>query len=414
MTRQRKKYDLDRVVRLIITIVSVGAAVYVIKYLSPVLLPFLFGFILAYILEPLVSAIQRVMPWHNRPVAVVLSILTVAVAIYGAGWLLIPYVVSEVSEMGVLMTKYAQSSLTNVAYVPDTINNYLRQYLDYRQIYNFLSKEQWIKLINSVATGTWSFVGGTMSIVLSVASWLIVLLYMFFVMLDFDKLSRAFKSAVPRRWRRPAFRVLADVQHTMSSYFRGQALVSFFVGIIFAIEFYIIGLPMAIVFGLFIGLLNMVPYLQLISIPVAAFLCLVASVATGGSFWAMFGWTILAYIICQAIQDLVLIPTIMKQQMGLNPAIVFLALSLWAYVLGFVGLIIGLPLTSLLISYYSEYVLGVPSPLGRRGRRARFSGTDTDTTDTRFWYKSLRPKLPGNYNNAQPDNRQTTDGNSHR
>ena len=123
------------------------------------------------------------------------------------------------------------------------------------------------------------------------------------------------------------------------------------VGVIFAVEFYIIDLPMAIAFGLFIGLLNMVPYLQLVSIPIAAFLCLVASVATGGSFWVLFAWTVGAYLLCQAIQDLVLMPHIMKQQMGLNPAIIFLSLSIWGYVLGFVGLIIALPLTRLIISY---------------------------------------------------------------
>jgi predicted PurR-regulated permease PerM len=62
---------------------------------------------------------------------------------------------------------------------------------------------------------------------------------------------------------------------------------------------------------------------------------------------------------------MVLTPTIMKQQMGLRPAIIFLALSIWSYVLGFIGLIIALPLTTLIISYYSEYVLHVPNPLHR-------------------------------------------------
>ena len=126
---------------------------------------------------------------------------------------------------------------------------------------------------------------------------------------------------------------------------------------------------MAIAFGMFVGLLNMVPYLQLVSIPIAAFLCLVATAATGASFWVMFAWVIVAYIICQVIQDMVLIPTIMKNQMGLNPAIIFLSLSLWVYVLGFIGLIIGLPLTTLIISYYCEYVLHQPNPLHKTKKK---------------------------------------------
>lgn len=126
---------------------------------------------------------------------------------------------------------------------------------------------------------------------------------------------------------------------------------------------------MAIAFGMFVGLLNMVPYLQLVSIPIAAFLCLVATAATGASFWVMFAWVIAAYIICQVIQDMVLIPTIMKSQMGLNPAIIFLSLSLWVYVMGFIGLIIGLPLTTLIISYYCEFVLHQPNPLHKSKKK---------------------------------------------
>ena len=113
---------------------------------------------------------------------------------------------------------------------------------------------------------------------------------------------------------------------------------------------------MAIVLGLFIGLLNMVPYLQLISIPIAAVLCLVSTVSSGANFWEMFGLTILVYCISQVIQDLILIPKIMGKYMGLNPAIIFLSLSIWGALLGFVGLIIAVPLTTLLLAYYERYI----------------------------------------------------------
>ena len=364
---ESRKYDFDRVVRLVISIITIVVLVYVINYLTPVLWPFVLGFILAYILEPIVEWIQRVTHLRKRIVPVVITLVLVIALLVGAFWLLIPYLVDEFTSMGHMLTAYARSSF-NIPYVPSVIHDYIREYLDIDQITSWLSKEQGMKVINQVATGTWSFLGGTMSAILSVASWFIVLLYMFFIMLDFDKLSHMLKGAIPRKYRKMSFKIINDVQETMSRYFRGQAMVSFFVGVIFAIEFYIIGLPMAIVFGLFIGVLNMVPYLQLVSIPIAAFLCLVASVATGGSFWVLFGWTILAYLICQVIQDLVLIPAIMKSQMGLNPAIIFLALSLWAYVLGFIGLIIALPLTTLIISYYCEYVLHEPNPLYARSK----------------------------------------------
>ena len=358
----QKKYDFDRVVRLVLTVISIGIGIWLVNYLSPVLMPFVVGFILAYIIEPLVEWLQRKLRIKTRAVAVVLALVIVIAVITGLLWLVIPYLIDEFGAMSKQLAAYAKSSF-NIPYLPTEINDFIQRYIDVEKINEIFSKQEWMDVINKAVSGAWSVVGGTMSVILNIVSWFIVLLYMFFILLDFNKLSRAFKAAIPRKYRRMALRIFGDVADTMSRYFRGQAAVSFFVGVIFAIEFYIIGLPMAIAFGLFVGLLNMVPYLQLISIPIAAFLCLVATAATGGSFWVMFGWVILAYIICQVIQDMVLIPTIMKNQMGLNPAIIFLSLSLWVYVLGFIGLIIGLPLTTLIISYYCEFVLHQPNPL---------------------------------------------------
>jgi predicted PurR-regulated permease PerM len=364
----QKKYDLDRVVRLVLTVISVAVGVWLVNYLSPVLMPFVVGFILAYIIEPLVEWLQHKAHIRARGVAVVLALVIVVAVITGLCWLIIPYLIDEFGVMSKQLAAYAKSSL-RIPYVPAEINEFIQRYIDIEKFNELFSKQQWMDLINKAVSGAWSVVGGTMSVIFSIVSWFIVLLYMFFILLDFNKLSHGFKAAIPAKYRRMALRIFGDVADTMSRYFRGQAAVSFFVGVIFAIEFYIIGLPMASSFCMFVGLLNMVPYLQLISIPIAAFLCLVATAATGTSFWVMFAWVIAAYIICQVIQDMVLIPTIMKSQMGLNPAIIFLSLSLWVYVLGFIGLIIGLPLTTLIISYYCEFVLHQPNPLHKTKKK---------------------------------------------
>ena len=364
----QKKYDFDRVVRMVLTLISVGVGVWLVNYLSPVLIPFVVGFILAYLIEPLVEWLQHKARIKSRGLAVVLALVIVIAVITGLCWLIIPYLVDEFGQMSKQLAAYAKSSL-RIPYVPAEINEFIQRYIDLEKINEIFSKQQWMEIINKAASGAWTVVGSTMSVFFSILSSFIVLLYMFFILLDYNKLSRAFKAAIPAKYRRMSLRIFNDVADTMRRYFRGQAAVSFFVGVIFAIEFYIIGLPMAIAFGMFVGLLNMVPYLQLVSIPIAAFLCLVATAATGGSFWVMFAWVIVAYIICQVIQDMVLIPTIMKNQMGLNPAIIFLSLSLWVYVMGFIGLIIGLPLTTLIISYYCEYVLHQPNPLHKSKKK---------------------------------------------
>ena len=355
----RKKYDLDRTVRLVLTVVVVALAVYLIDYLSSILLPFVVGCLLAYMLEPMVRFFMRLFHLKKRLFPALLTMVLFFGSIIAIFWSLIPSIIDDFVEMGKLLGKYIRHEVSSTT-MPDWMVQFVNDYLSAEKLESMFSKEQLYEFFKSVMSGTVSVVGTTLHVVIAITSWLIALLYMFFVLIDYDIIARGFKGSIPRPYRCTVLRIFNDVTATMSRYFRGQALVSLFVGIIFAIEFSIIDLPMGIVFGLMIGVLNMVPYLQLVSIPFAAFLCVVQSVATGAPLWPLFGWTFAAYCICQLIQDVVLIPTIMRSQMGLRPAIVFLALAIWSYVLGFIGLIIALPVTSLLIAYYNEFVLHVP------------------------------------------------------
>ena len=142
----------------------------------------------------------------------------------------------------------------------------------------------------------------------------------------------------------------------MSDYFRGQSLVALCVGILFSIGFVIIDFPLAIGFGLFVGMLNIVPYLQTVALVPTVFLALVKAANTGGDFWWILGTAGIVFLVVQVIQESILIPRIMNKVMGLNPAVILLSLSIWGSLLGLVGMIIALPATSLLLSYYRRFL----------------------------------------------------------
>lgn len=368
MEYQRKEFTLDRIVRLAIGIAVVGAILWLLNYLKGVLLPFAVACLVAYMINPVVEWNKRVLRLKGRTVPTILTLLEVALVVTGLLWLLVPYVYEESHRMVLMLTEYVQAQL-HVPYLPAAIHEFVKQYIDLEYIQSLLTREQWMSLLTEAANQTWSFVNGTVSLVLAMCSWVLVLMYIIFILVDYDKIMSGFKMAVPSRYRKVTFRLFEDMKTSMNHYFRGQALIASIVGVMFAIGFTIIGLPMGIVLGLFIGLLNMVPYLQLISIPIATMLCLVSSVSTGDSFWEMTGWMALVYIVVQATQDLVLTPKIMGKSMGLNPAIMLLSLSIWGVLLGFIGLIVALPLTTLIISYYNEYVM----PRRRRADAAEVS-----------------------------------------
>lgn len=219
-----------------------------------------------------------------------------------------------------------------------------------------LTTQEWSSLIESALSASWKIISGSISVLLGVVSWFIVILYVIFIMIDYDRLNQGMRHMVPPKYRSIVFRIGNDIKDSMNHYFRGQALVALCVGILFSIGFLIVGLPMAIVLGMFIGLLNMVPYLQLISIVPTTLLCVVYSLDSHVEFWNIWGACIVVYVVVQMIQDFFLTPKIMGTAMGLNPAIILLSLSVWGSLLGFVGLIIALPLTTLLLSYYARYI----------------------------------------------------------
>ena len=353
---QRTPFTLDRVVRLIITLAVIFGMIWLINILKDVLLPFLVACIIAYMFEPFVQHNRRLLRLKGRVSAVFITLFEVLFFLSIILYFLVPMIGSELKDMSAIMKTYASSKIS-VKFLPDEVQHLLRESFDFHRIGDMFAQQDWMPVVTDTLRATWEVLTSGWSVILGIVSWLIVILYVVFIMIDYEKLERGFKSMIPKKMQPLASSITHDIVNNMNRYFRGQALIAFLVGIMFAIGFAIVGLPMAIMLGLFIGLLNLVPYLQIISIVPTAVLCLVYAVGGGGDFWTLFGECVLVYFVVQAIQDLFLTPKIMGKAMGLNPAIILLSLSVWGTLLGFIGLIIALPLTTLLISYYRHFIV---------------------------------------------------------
>lgn len=347
----RRPYTLDRVVRLLISVAFVVGAIWLIDKLHGVLLPFLVAWVIAYILEPVVQFNKRIFKLKKRFGAVLLALLEATIVLTALFIIFVPPIITEIHDMSEIIRHYLDSS-TGIPLLSAGVNEFLRQHIDFKEISEMLSSQDMESLLGSVGT----LLSDGIDIIMGIFNWFVVLLYVIFIMIDYDRLISGFRRLVPPKYRRIVFKVFGDVQNSMDHYFRGQGLVSMCVGIIFAIGFAIIGLPLGVILGLTIGVLNMVPYLQLISIVPCTLLCMVSAVDGDAGFWILWWECMGLYIVCQAIQDLFLTPKIMGKYMGLNPAVILLSLSVWGCLLGFIGLIIALPLTTLMLAYYDNYI----------------------------------------------------------
>lgn len=151
------------------------------------------------------------------------------------------------------------------AAIPGTVANFIKEHIDMLKINEALNEDRIAQTIRDVLPQVWAIFTQSVNVVVSIFTSFIILLYTFFILLDYEAIAKGWIKLVPVKHRDTTIKIVNDVQEGMNKYFRGQAVVAFCVGILFSIGFLIIDFPLAIGFGLFIGLLNMVPYLQLIA-----------------------------------------------------------------------------------------------------------------------------------------------------
>lgn len=352
----QKKITFDSFIRGVLAALVVFCVLYLINKLSGVLLPFFIAWLIAYLLHPFVTFFQYKLKLKSR----VLSIFTIMLLFLGIialiFWGVVPPLIDEFAKVKNLISVYFIEG-TKQADIPGTVANFIKEHIDMMKIEEALNFENVGHIIQKGVPQVWSFLAGSMNVIISIFASFIVLIYMFFILLDYENLSDGWIKLIPVKHRGITQQIFNDVKDGMNRYFRGQSLIALCVGILFSIGFLIIDFPLAIGFGLFIGLLNMVPYLQLIALIPTVLLALLKAADTGQNFWWILFLALMVFAVVQIIQDAVITPKVMGKAMGLNPAIILLSLSIWGSLMGIVGMIIALPATSLLISYYRRYVI---------------------------------------------------------
>ena len=351
-----KPFTFDRVVRLLIGLTVLILLYLLVQRLSSVLLPFVVAWLLAYLLQPFVKFFQYKLKFKSRVLSILATLLLFFTSVAGLVMFLAPLVTSELEKIAQL--NILNSKLLNVnTLMPLSWQNELSAYISGLDIQTILKDENIMASLKKIAPQIWSLVNGSLDFVLGLSVVVIVLLYLIFILLDFEDIASSWITIIPPQYRTMVMEITNDLESGMNRYFRGQALVALIVGVLFAIGFSIIQLPLAIVMGLLIGLLTMVPYLKAILLIPCVALGWLQSVEMGRPFGAVLLSIAVVFVLIQAFEDLFLTPHIMGRVTGLNPAVILLSLSVWGSLMGVVGMIIALPLTTLIISYYKRFVL---------------------------------------------------------
>ena len=353
---QKKAITFDSFIRGFIGLVIFVGIIMLLNRLSSVLLPFFLAWLISYLLFPVVKFFQYRCRLKFRILGILCTFIIVGGLLTGLFMIMIPPMIEESVRVKDLLVAYITNDAT-MSNIPNMIEDFIREHLTVKDAKALVTQDGFIDAIKQGVPKVWAVISQSISILSSVFTITMVLLYTLFILLDYEKISSGWVDLLPQRYRKFAVQLVNDVTQGMNLYFRGQGCVALCVGILFSIGFLIIGFPMAIGLGMFIGLLNMVPYLQLVGFIPTILLAVVKAADTGESFWIIMLGALIVFAVVQIIQDTILTPRIMGHVMGMNSAIILLSLSIWGSLLGILGMIIALPLTTLLITYYQKYVI---------------------------------------------------------
>lgn len=348
-----KEITFDKFIRWAGIVTLVIAVLYITNYLSEVLLPFFIAWFFAYLLYPVVKFIENKLHIKVRAISILLAMGAAIAIVGGVIWLIIPPMIDQFDKLGEVLTRWVhQTTHTN------NLTMLIKEWLQDNQttIERFLKSKDFSDALKTTMPKVFSVVSQTATVLMSIVASMITLLYMFFILLDYETLTANWVRIFPKKNRPFWSALMKDVERELNNYIRGQGMVALCMGIMFCIGFTIIGFPMAIGLGILIGIMDLVPYLHTFALIPTAFLAMLKAADTGQNFWVVFGLAVLVFCVVQVITDMVVTPKIMGKAMGLNPAILLLSLSIWGALLGFLGLIVALPLTTLLIAYWQRYV----------------------------------------------------------
>lgn len=319
--------------------------------LSGVLFPFIFAFIFAYLCAPIVEVLEK------RGFPRWLSSLLIILIVVGILTLFFIFVIPTIIDQFNQLLNQTQAMVENTNYqleiskLKKTLNGFG---IPQKQVDEIVSHyiEPSLKEV-----GTWIFsrigfvIKNLAGILEGVFNLILIPLLSFYILKDFRKFETFTRTKILVS-QRGLIKYLVKIDDILSSYIRGILLTSSLVGIVTTIILSIFNTPFAIVIGILTGVLNLIPSVgMLINIGVAALVYLF----TPGDFWTNTIITASVIIVLHAVNAYVIEPKIIGHKLGLHPVILLASLFICAHLFGFLGLLFGVPLAAIIVSFINEW-----------------------------------------------------------
>lgn len=318
-----------------------AAAALLVGLLAPVLAPFVVAGVLAYILHPAVQAlVRRRVP---RPLAALLVEFAALVALLALFLLLVPVVAKQLPLLRDQIPLLADRLNTSVA--PWLARLGVEVSLDSASIKAFVLKYLDANLEEGIATVLNSArIGGSLLLTV-VGNGILIPIVLFYLLIDWPNLIARVQALVPPRHLASVMAFIDECDAVLGQFLRGQLLLMGSLAVFYSAGLALFGFNLALPVGIFTGLAVFIPY---IGFGLGLILALLAALLQFGSLYGLMAVAVV-YGIGQVVESFVLTPRLVGERIGLNPLAVIFALLAFGHLLGFVGVLIALPVTAVLL-----------------------------------------------------------------
>jgi predicted PurR-regulated permease PerM len=320
-----------------------------------VLLPFAVAFLIAYLLNPLVTWLtRRGLPrWASSLVAVLLFLAFCP----GLLILIMPAVIEQFQ--GIVAGAREIAAQISVLLESGAIFGLLSGFGIPPERLREMIKNEFTPGVEGLLTllfqGILEFVTGVSSLAMHLINVVLIPFVVFYVLMDFPTIITRISAFVPASERERFERAVEIADGVIGQYFRGAIIVAFIQGTISGVVLWLIGVKYALILGIMTGLLNFIPYVGLITSLVVAS---VVAMFSGGPPLSMVTGVVVLYLGQKILEATVLGPKIVGSKVGLHPVVLILCLLVFGHFLGFVGMLVAVPATALIIAGVREWESG--------------------------------------------------------
>jgi predicted PurR-regulated permease PerM len=361
---------------IIIGVLMIGFSI-AFYYLYGILLPFILGMLLAFSAQPIITRIQKIVKSKGLATSIFLAVNTVIIILFFVFFT--NYINRDFKRLNQSFVFLTTKNQKNLNQTTQKVKEYINNLYDIDQV-EVLLKHKSDSIINKIKNIDYSkldtesiktgFEKATaifqsqkinteqlkpkfsfLFILCSTVGYFILILY------QLDYFTRIRKNYFGGKVKSIFHTIIDDFNQSFVKYLKLKTKIILLLSLIYISTFIILDMPGTILISLLIILLSYISYLQYLALIPLSISCMVLSVENSQSFLFYFSIVIAVFIMASVIEEWLLKPRIMKENTGINPVIIALALSIWTYLLGMPGGLIAIPMTGLMIIIFKQYFL---------------------------------------------------------